>query len=109
MLFFTFLLMVNMILFIVFFFFQAEDGIRDKLVTGVQTWLFRSGPEAAGPAGRRPARCAWGDWRPPARGSRPGGPRCGSRAPRVRPASAEDDQHVALADRLGLLDRKSVV
>src|SRR5205823_9707608 len=23
--------------FIVFFFFQAEDGIRDKLVTGVQT------------------------------------------------------------------------
>src|SRR5687767_1810713 len=42
MLFFTFLLMVNMILFIVFFFFQAEDGIRDKLVTGVQTWLFRS-------------------------------------------------------------------
>src|ERR1041384_4269299 len=21
-----------------FFFFQAEDGIRDKLVTGVQTW-----------------------------------------------------------------------
>src|SRR5205823_11408640 len=27
--------MVNFILF--FFFFQAEDGIRDKLVTGVQT------------------------------------------------------------------------
>src|SRR5687767_16008539 len=26
-----------------FFFFQAEDGIRDKLVTGVQTLLFRSG------------------------------------------------------------------
>src|SRR5205823_8741303 len=26
----------------VYFFFQAEDGIRDKLVTGVQTWLFRS-------------------------------------------------------------------
>src|SRR5205823_10133522 len=25
------------ILFFVFFFFQAEDGIRDKLVTGVQT------------------------------------------------------------------------
>src|SRR6266404_7181518 len=24
-------------LFILFFFFQAEDGIRDKLVTGVQT------------------------------------------------------------------------
>src|SRR6266568_1397753 len=26
----------------VFFFFQAEDGIRDGTVTGVQTWLFRS-------------------------------------------------------------------
>src|SRR5947207_11867698 len=25
------------------FFFQAEDGIRDHCVTGVQTWLFRSG------------------------------------------------------------------
>src|SRR6266404_1988499 len=25
-----------------FFFFQAEDGIRDKLVTGVQTCVFRS-------------------------------------------------------------------
>src|SRR6266850_2211977 len=24
------------------FFFQAEDGIRDYKVTGVQTWLFRS-------------------------------------------------------------------
>src|SRR6266576_3785866 len=24
------------------FFFQAEDGIRDLYVTGVQTWLFRS-------------------------------------------------------------------
>src|SRR3712207_2565637 len=27
---------------ICFFFFQAEDGIRDIGVTGVQTWLFRS-------------------------------------------------------------------
>ena len=27
------------------FFFQAEDGIRDKLVTGVQTLLFRSARE----------------------------------------------------------------
>src|SRR6266850_266748 len=29
-------------LFIYFFFFQAEDGIRDYKVTGVQTCLFRS-------------------------------------------------------------------
>src|SRR5690606_40314132 len=27
------------------FFFQAEDGIRDFHVTGVQTWLFRSEPD----------------------------------------------------------------
>src|SRR5207244_9272321 len=27
---------------IIFFFFQAEDGIRDDLVTGVQTCAFRS-------------------------------------------------------------------
>src|SRR2546425_3832522 len=37
-----------------FFFFQAEDGIRDKLVTGVQTVLFRSAPDRSrGPRGRR--------------------------------------------------------
>ena len=28
--------------FYLFFFFQAEDGIRDLIVTGVQTVLFRS-------------------------------------------------------------------
>ena len=28
--------------FFVYFFFQAEDGIRDRDVTGVQTVLFRS-------------------------------------------------------------------
>src|SRR3989441_3313102 len=45
-----------------FFFFQAEDGIRDKLVTGVQTCALpisdpgagRSGPRQA--PGRLPAR-----------------------------------------------------
>src|SRR6266545_3793843 len=31
---------------IFFFFFQAEDGIRDKLVTGVQTCALPSGPPA---------------------------------------------------------------
>src|SRR3989441_12190695 len=34
------------------FFFQAEDGIRDKLVTGVQTWLFRSGQRQCRGSGR---------------------------------------------------------
>src|SRR5204862_3963460 len=36
------------------FFFQAEDGIRDLYVTGVQTWLFRSvvhWPRGGGPPG----------------------------------------------------------
>src|SRR2546425_5238664 len=46
-----------------FFFFQAEDGIRDKLVTGVQTcalpiWDHR---QAAGCRGGRPGRVLEGD------------------------------------------------
>src|SRR5687767_648665 len=32
-----FILLLNFYIFFFFFFFQAEDGIRDKLVTGVQT------------------------------------------------------------------------
>src|SRR5687767_15198711 len=32
-----FLLFINILCLFFFFFFQAEDGIRDKLVTGVQT------------------------------------------------------------------------
>src|SRR2546421_9442940 len=38
---------------LVFFFFQAEDGIRDLIVTGVQTCAL---PICAGRAGRAPAR-----------------------------------------------------
>src|SRR5699024_11346049 len=34
-----------------YFFFQAEDGIRDRNVTGVQTWLFRSHSGGACPDG----------------------------------------------------------
>src|SRR5438552_11328109 len=36
--------------FFFFFFFQAEDGIRDDLVTGVQTVLFRSPEREPAPA-----------------------------------------------------------
>src|SRR5205823_10390618 len=43
--------------FFFFFFFQAEDGIRDKLVTGVQTCALpisrRGGLRTAGHAGER--------------------------------------------------------
>src|SRR5687767_15451213 len=31
------IILADCVLFVFFFFFQAEDGIRDKLVTGVQT------------------------------------------------------------------------
>src|SRR2546425_8143296 len=45
------------------FFFQAEDGIRDKLVTGVQTCLFRSVAAGGGDLSRRrrspPTKSAW--------------------------------------------------
>src|SRR5205823_9300127 len=50
-----------------FFFFQAEDGIRDKLVTGVQTCalpIFLAGGIvacAAGPHGRRIYRTVVGN------------------------------------------------
>src|SRR5205823_10852882 len=33
----SFFVMLRFVFFFFFFFFQAEDGIRDKLVTGVQT------------------------------------------------------------------------
>src|SRR2546425_3295896 len=37
-----------------FFFFQAEDGIRDKLVTGVQTCALPISPSKAAPPRPRP-------------------------------------------------------
>src|SRR5688500_19425671 len=40
----------------VFFFFQAEDGIRDYKVTGVQTLLFRSADPVRDAAGAGAAR-----------------------------------------------------
>src|SRR6266404_9113593 len=43
-----------MVSFIFFFFFQAEDGIRDKLVTGVQTCAL---PISA--ATRNSSACSW--------------------------------------------------
>src|SRR5699024_11317842 len=40
----------------VFVFFQAEDGIRDRNVTGVQTLLFRS-PKSSRPVARAADSC----------------------------------------------------
>src|SRR2546430_7631036 len=42
-------------LFVFFFFFQAEDGIRDLTVTGVQTCALPiSAPASSAPGGHRP-------------------------------------------------------
>src|SRR5205823_9232012 len=75
-----------------FFFFQAEDGIRDKLVTGVQTCALPiSGPppwppcssNGAGspPPRRRTSNAGCG------RGSATGGPPAPPRTPRRGPRS----------------------
>src|SRR2546425_8706949 len=49
-------------LFVMFFFFQAEDGIRDKLVTGVQTCALPiSRREQAGAGVRRLPRARGGE------------------------------------------------
>src|SRR5205823_10936547 len=69
-------------LFLFFFFFQAEDGIRDKLVTGVQTCAL---PICA--AGRRRGRV-----RQAHRDDRQGNPRAAAGD------DAERDRGVALLD-----------
>src|SRR6266849_7039781 len=67
-----------------FFFFQAEDGIRDPLVTGVQTLLFRSKSSIA-PFRRfskmwRCAKASRCGWQLPRRSEeRRGGKECRSR------------------------------
>src|SRR5216683_7347254 len=78
-----------------FFFFQAEDGIRDLIVTGVQTCALpisrrgvRRGLSSSGPVGRAGSSCGWRSrtmpgapgctWRVQSRGSgisEPGGSR----------------------------------
>src|SRR5712672_4482789 len=65
-------------LFIFFFFFQAEDGIRDKLVTGVQTCALPI------------LGCRRGQ-RPPAR----------SRAPLKQPATRSEERRVGKGVDLG--------
>src|SRR5690606_40223585 len=89
-----------------YFFFQAEDGIRDFHVTGVQTCALPiSSPGGCGPAappvpasgfgpppppgGCAPAAPAPAPaWRPPARSRGPSPAPAARRIPRRRPAAA---------------------
>src|SRR3989449_6047047 len=88
-----------------FFFFQAEDGIRDVAVTGVQTCALPiSGPgtrssrrdcASRAPGGRSPApvgrRCSSSAWRPSGTtGARPEPARSRSPARRLPPAAELD-------------------
>src|SRR5256885_3280737 len=77
----------SVMLYIVFFFFQAEDGIRDYKVTGVQTcalpiWVPRGRPRLRLVVSRRPGRRAFLQDRPGPRGAR--GPLGGHDAQRRR-------------------------
>src|SRR5690606_40980452 len=75
----------------VFFFFQAEDGIRDFHVTGVQTcalpiWPPPAGPPASGDgpaAAHRKSRCPPRPTAAAARSGLPGPPRPGAARPRT--------------------------
>src|SRR2546430_5492057 len=75
--------MLTFVLFVVFFFFQAEDGIRDLTVTGVQTCALPIFPWCLGCSsgarrldrntderGRRRTRPQWRGARRAARGGR---------------------------------------
>src|SRR5687767_15453983 len=48
--------MIIVLFFFIFFFFQAEDGIRDKLVTGVQTCALPISTKRTFPPRRRPKK-----------------------------------------------------
>src|SRR5205823_10336117 len=90
--------------------FQAEDGIRDKLVTGVQTCALPISLPPAAPRGRPAARAPGPAAR---RGERarlhaPRGPRAARRAGLPPPPSGPAAARPARSPRLPR-DRKSVV
>src|SRR6266536_3258822 len=67
-----------------FFFFQAEDGIRDPLVTGVQTCALPISRRPARSGSAPPCRGRWSDRRAQGRWWPP--PRRATRTPRSCPA-----------------------
>src|SRR5205823_8847315 len=85
-----------MLVFLFFFFFQAEDGIRDKLVTGVQTCalpISRRGPRASSAScGPRPERRRRGSGRPRRRRSCRSARRRCCPPPRARPRGKRSEE-----------------
>src|SRR6267154_4584804 len=55
------LLLKNILIYVIFFFFQAEDGIRDGRVTGVQTCALPIFRAAIGPS--RPIVFRFSQWK----------------------------------------------
>src|SRR5436305_4380174 len=109
MLYFFFITVLKFEFFVFFFFFQAEDGIRDADVTGVQTCALPISLVAQDPPGRpRPL----GARREQPRGCRPGVfdelNECGSECP---PGAMPDEWLLADAGEQEAQseDRKSVV
>src|SRR5207247_5534274 len=109
-----------------FFFFQAEDGIRDPLVTGVQTCALpisrARGPRAAGhpaprrhPAGRgEPARALRRGGRRPATtewtgsgGARRMGADAGTTLPRDRKSTRLNSSHEWISYAVFCLKKKT--
>src|SRR2546430_15035953 len=81
----------------VFFFFQAEDGIRDLTVTGVQTCALPiSSPHRLSPSRPLRSRRPWcwrssSGWRlPPTGGSAPRRPALPNTGPEVRAVRSEE-------------------
>src|SRR2546422_7031641 len=90
-----------------FFFFQAEDGIRDVAVTGVQTCALPISHRVRARGARHPAPPASGQHRGAVRGGRGRGRR-GSRSRRreADPAAPRSEEHTSeLQSRLHLVCR----
>src|SRR2546426_6147425 len=86
---------------IFFFFFQAEDGIRDYKVTGVQTCALPISPAEIRAArrgwDRGPPRCLWrtGAWPRPPSCSRTRSPPEPSRAGRTARPARRSEEHTS--------------
>src|SRR5256885_10460989 len=92
---------------LVFFFFQAEDGIRDYKVTGVQTCALPISPRAPS-AQRRPRRSAGSTRSPTAPPTPSRTAAAGAAAPRSEEHTSELQSPCNLVCRL-LLEKKKIL